>query len=88
VITPNDSLATWGKMIKALRDKPQKWVAELGSISVVADMMGELWTSQLDRHGTDDESVPLSVSSAQAEAAVHLATTLVHWFKGGMVDRA
>jgi hypothetical protein len=87
VVTPNDSIATLGKMITAMRDKPSKWTTELGSVTVVADMMGELWTSQLDRHGTDDESVPLSVSAAQAEAALHLAVTLVQWFQGGAVRR-
>jgi hypothetical protein len=85
VVTPNDPLATLGKMIRAMRDKPSKWVTDLGAINVVADMMAELWTSQLDRHGTDDETVPLSVSPVQAEAAVHLAVTLVHWFRNGHV---
>lgn len=85
VISPNDRLATLGKMIKAVQDKPSKWVSDLGSLEVVARMMGELWTAQLDRHGTDDESVPLTVSSSQAEAAVHLAVTLVHWFRNGHV---
>jgi hypothetical protein len=51
-------------------------------------MLAQLWTSQLDRHGTDDESVPLTVSMEQAEAAVHLATTLVHWFRRGSVRPA
>lgn len=88
VVTPNDSIATLGKMIRAIRDKPTKWTTELGSVSTVAEMMGELWTSQLDRHGTDDETVPLSVSASQAEAAVHLAVTLVHWFQSGFVRTA
>jgi hypothetical protein len=85
VVTPNDPMTTLGKMIRAMRDKPSKWVSDLGSVSVVADMMSELWTTQLDRHGTDDESVPLSVSPGQAEAAVHLALTLVHWFRSGRI---
>lgn len=88
VVTPNDSIATLGKMIKAMRDKPEKWTAELGSVAAVADMMGVLWTSQLDRHGTDDETVPLSASASQSEAAVHLAVTLVHWFQSGLVRLA
>jgi hypothetical protein len=54
-------------------------------VDVVTDMMGQLWTAQLDRHGTNDETAPLAVSQAQAEAAVHLAVTLVHWFQSGAV---
>jgi hypothetical protein len=85
VVTAADPAATLGKVIKAMTDKPAKWTADLGSVDVVADMMGQLWTSQLDRHGTDDETVPLSVSAAKAEAALHLAVTLVHLFQSGAV---
>ena len=46
-----------------------------------------LWKGQIDRHGTDDASTPLSVSQAEAEAAVHLAVTLVQWFTSGAVSR-
>lgn len=88
IVTPDDSLATLGKMIRALEDKPSKWSAEIGSIEAFTQMLRQLWTSQLDRHGTDDESVPLSVSPAQAEAAVHLAMTLVHWLRSSTVRRA
>ena len=87
-VTPNDRLATLGKMLKALRDKPSKWAVDLGTVEGLADTMDVLWTSQLDRHGTDDESAPLSVSPEQAEAAVHVAVTLVHWFRNGHVRLA
>lgn len=85
VITPSDPKATLGKMIIALRDKPSKWTAVLGTVEATADMMDQLWTSQLDRHGTDDETVALTVSEEEAEASVHLALTLVHWFRSGAV---
>lgn len=85
VVSPADSISTLGKIIRAMKDKPSKWESDLGSVAVAADMMSELWTTQLDRHGTDDESVPLSVSQRQAEAAVHLALTLVHWFRNGHI---
>lgn len=85
ILTPTDPVATLGKMIRAIRDKPTKWITTVGTVEGLADMMGALWTSQLDRHGTDDESVPLSVSPTQAEAALHLAATLVHWFRSGHV---
>jgi hypothetical protein len=84
VVLPNDSLATLGKMIAAIDAKPTKWHFVLGSPEDVSAMCKLLWTSQLDRHGTDDESVPLNVSYEQADAAVHLALTLVRYFAGGL----
>ena len=46
-------------------------------------MLQMLWKSQLDRHGTADESVPLNVSIDEARDAVALATTLVHLAQQG-----
>ncbi|MGH8984178.1 MAG: hypothetical protein ACRDY6_09945 [Acidimicrobiia bacterium] len=91
VVIPNDGSATLGKVITAMRDAPQKWSATLspsdGSdpVEVVRGMCELLWRSQWDRHGVPDASVPFDVSSEEAEAAVHLATTLVQWFTGGTV---
>lgn len=84
IITPADAAATLGKMIAALRDAPDKWTFVMEPkgdqpVEMVQTAMSLLWTAQLDRHGTDDESVPLSVSAVEAEAAVHLAVTLVNW---------
>lgn len=87
MITPKDPVATLGKMILAMDAKPEKWIAVLdghgrgSGVRHVIEMCRALWTSQLDRHGTDDEAVRLDVSPAEAEAAVHLALTLVHWFR-------
>lgn len=50
-------------------------------------MMALLWTAQLNRDGTDDESHPLTVSQEQPEAAAHLAVTLVHWCRSGTFER-
>lgn len=85
-VLPNDRVATLGKMIKAIRDAPQKWEFVLqaragDSVGMVLATMELLWTAQLDRHGTDDPSTPLAVSDLEAESAVHLAVTLVHWFR-------
>lgn len=95
VILPSDPKATLGRMIPALRDDPQKWkivLTEAGKDStphkVVLGMMTMLWTSQHDRHGTDDESVPLNVTVEEGRAALHLALTLVQWFRGGVVAKA
>lgn len=87
VITPNDSLATLGKMIGAMRSNPKKWTFVLGTdAGPVADMAALVWKSQLDRHGTDDESVPLNVSQEEADAAVHVSIALVRIFAGRLID--
>lgn len=77
-------------MIADIRNKPAKWtvVLEGASMENVADLASMIWTSQLDRHGTDDETVPLSVSQDEADAAVHLAIGLVRLFVGGQVKLA
>lgn len=88
VISPKADLATLGTMIKDIDNKPAKWTFELGDVDEVRRMMKLVWKSQLDRHGTDDETVPLDVTHEQADAAVHLAITLVRYFAGGLVRPA
>lgn len=90
IIIPNDKVATLGRMISAIGDAPSKWEMVLqpaggDAVLMVRETMQLLWTSQLDRHGTADETVPLHVSLEEAQAAVHLATTLVHWFQAGAI---
>lgn len=90
VISPNDPLPTLGRMIAAIKDAPSKWLVVLqpsvgDAVMMVRETMQLLWTSQLDRHGTADEKVALHVSREEAEAAVHLAVTLVHWFHSGAI---
>ncbi len=89
IVTPNDTTATLGKIIKALRDKPEKWEVNLTEATPeqVTEMAAMLWQSQFDRHGTHDESVPLNVSQDQADAAVHIAIALVRMFAGGHIQR-
>ncbi|HXW59445.1 MAG TPA: hypothetical protein VEJ23_08205 [Solirubrobacteraceae bacterium] len=89
VVTPDDTLATLGKIIQALRDKPEKWTVDLVEATPrqVTEMAAMIWQSQFDRHGTRDESVPLNVSQEQADAAVHVAIALVRLFAGGHVRR-
>jgi hypothetical protein len=94
IVIPNDSGATLGRVIPALRDAPSKWRVVLtpsrGSnpVETVAHMCELLWKSQWDRHGVADESVPLNVSLEEAQTAVHLAATLVQWFTSGAVTLA
>lgn len=84
-VTPNDAVATLGKMIPALRDAPQKWETEIGDVETVRKMMEAVWQAQHDRHGTDDETKPVNVSQPEAEAAVQYAVTLVHLFRTGVI---
>jgi hypothetical protein len=93
IVCPNDQVATLGKMLGQMRATQDKWRIALKPMqgTAVADLLGMLellWTAQLDRHGTADPEAPLSVSQGEAEAAVHLALTLVHWFQAGLVRPA
>lgn len=87
VVSPKADRATLGTMLAAMRDAPHRWSTTLGEAEDVRRMLALVWTSQLDRHGTDDESVPFTVSPEQADAAVHLALALVRLFAGGHVRR-
>ncbi len=90
VVTPNDKLATLGKIINAMRDKPEKWTVDLAEArpEQVTELAAMIWQSQFDRHGTHDESIPLSVSQEQADAAVHIAIALTRLFAGGHIRAA
>ena len=96
VVLPKDPGATLGKMHPALREGWKKFAIELGGSAVgpqekariVAEMMQLLWKGQLDRHGSDNADVPLTVSQEQAEAAAHMALLLVEWFQTGGVRSA
>lgn len=92
VILPDDANATLGKMIGAIRDKPEKWSAPLGDderpgSDVIREMMGGVWYGQHDRHGTPDQDRPISVNAEEAEAALHVAITLVHLLDAGLMRR-
>ena len=58
--SPSDASATLGKMIAAMRAKPDKWrvVLERSTPEDVATMMEMVWKGQEDRHGTDDADAP------------------------------
>ena len=89
VVIPDDPKATLGKIIKAMEDKPSKWTVDLveATPEQVTGMAAMIWQAQFDRHGTDDEDVPLNVSQEQADAAVHVAIALVRLFAGGHITR-
>jgi hypothetical protein len=90
VVIPSDPTATLGKIIRAIRDKPEKWTVLLddGTPQQIADMCDLIWKGQQDRHGTDDPSTPLNVSQEEADVAVHVAVSLTRIFAGGGFQRA
>lgn len=90
IVSPDDAKATLGKMVVALRDKPEKWDVVLAArpdfdrVTVVRLMAELLWQGQTDRHGMAN---PRPVTQDQAEAAVHLAVVMVQWFTAGSIRR-
>ena len=83
-LLPNDAKATLGKALGLLRGNPSRLKFVLqgtdGAATVIA-MLDMLWKSQHDRHGTPDENAPLRVSIEEAQAALHMAITVVQWFQ-------
>jgi hypothetical protein len=86
VVSPNDSMATLGRMMGAIKANPHMWTFVLGRPEDVLGPAGLLWENHR-RHGTDDREAPMGMSQAEADAGVHLAITLVRWFAGGAFSR-
>ncbi len=94
IVEPKNPKATLGSMSAVLRNAPRDFRMRLqpgtgaDPIEMFRETLALLWTSQLDRHGTDDESVPLMVDLGQAQDAVALASQVVHLVQtGGFVRR-
>jgi hypothetical protein len=91
IVSPTNARATLGTVIAELRGRPDQWTVELassgpdGPVGIIRGMLELLWQGQIDRHGTPDETAPLSVNQGQAEAAFHLALTLVQFFTAGVI---
>lgn len=91
VVLPNDQNATLGKVIARMRDLPYSFAVprergEVTSQAVLLSMLSLLWNGQGDRHGgLPDASV--SISQADAEAAVLVAVPLVQLFASESVTR-
>lgn len=90
-LEPDNQKATLGTMVRVLRDHQDRLVVALTGktgtegLQTVESMMQLLWTGQTSRHGnlhtTRDET------AEEAQMAVHLAASLVHWFSTGAVRR-
>ena len=93
IVLPRDRLATLGKVIGELDQQQQRWQLSISApgggsqadTTALLAMLRLLWSGQTDRHGSSGPPVP--VTSQAAEAGVHVALTLVHWFQSGAVSR-
>lgn len=88
LISPRDHVATLGKDINVLGNKPEAWVFALSgdrSVERLIEALRLLWHSQTDRHGHKDYE---DVGVDEAQAAVLLATTIVGWLSQGLLTRA
>lgn len=88
---PSASKATLGTVIAHIRDTVGRWsvgaldAAETASGDTLLLMLKTLWHNQ-ERHARADGTIA-NVSRDEAETAVSLAITLVHWFTSGLVTR-
>jgi hypothetical protein len=91
--SPNDSVATLGKMIGNVRDQSgwslpfQQDDPNVASGEMLRDMMRALWAGQVDRHGAPADPEHRKITQEAAETAVLLAVPLVQWFTTGAADR-
>jgi hypothetical protein len=87
IALPRDPKPTLGKAIQHLKDTSNQWKTTIqdkagqGTIDPVIAMLERLWHGQTDRHGGP------APTQTMAEAAVHLAATLVQWFASKAVTR-
>ncbi|WP_320671053.1 hypothetical protein [Patulibacter defluvii] len=93
IISPKNGVATLGTMRVDIRNKPSKWTfTSPVSADLVLAMTEALWTGHM-RHGTDQrfgtaEDARTDHTVQEADAALHLAITLVDFFVSGHVTPA
>jgi hypothetical protein len=91
IVEPNNAAATLGTMLRQLRSAPQRYAlaipgpAGIGSVEPLTGMLDLLWKGQTSRHGA--QTAQRAETFEEAQMAVHLAVTLVHWFTTGAVRR-
>lgn len=92
VVSPKNSKTTVGTIKADIRQAPEgkfrfaiQGREESDPRDTVVAMLGLLYSGQHDRHGNPE--APGSVSQEEAEAAFHLAVTLVHWFRSGAISQ-
>jgi hypothetical protein len=88
---PGATKATLGTVIAHMRDTLVRWsvgnldAPDIASGETLLAMLKTLWQNQ-ERHARSDGTI-VDVSREEAEAAVSLAVTLVHWFTAGLVSK-
>jgi hypothetical protein len=91
LVLPNDPKPTLGKVIAHLKQASGKWTLSIpdggaaGSVAPFMAMLELLWSGQVSRHA--GVSTSRDQRQIEAEAAVVLAATLVHWLATGVVHR-
>ena len=84
IVTPDDPKPTLGKMIAALRDKPEKWDTRFRGVETVealTAMLNEVWVTQA-RHGA---GLPNTLD--EARDAVSIAVAVVALCRRGFLER-
>jgi hypothetical protein len=86
-VLPDDSGATYGKIINAMKDKPSKWAVVLSTEEVVdvIKRMEILCYKPHERHGAHEPEPRVTLAEAQAGFA--LALGLVDYFARGLIYR-
>lgn len=90
VLLPTEATATLGKVLAHLTQAGNKWELAIegptgGDIAPLTEMIRLLWKGHIARHAGSLTFRPQHQDEAQM--AVHLAATLVHWFTTGAVRR-
>jgi hypothetical protein len=92
VVSPTNARATLGTVIRDLENQQARWRLAVAipsgtdPIAPLLAMLRLLWQGQTDRHGSGGPTV--APSAEAAAAAVHLAATLVQWFRAGVASRS
>lgn len=85
VVSPTDKVATFGKMRKAIADKPSNFFFLLDDDAAAFLPYLDLTKYRGGRHGGDAKAPP---TLEEARAIVHGAVTVVEWIRTGVFRRA
>ncbi len=86
IVIPNDPSATLGKVLSALRAKPEKWDTRFRgeeTVAALAAMLNELWRTQVRHH----KSEYLENTLEEAQDAVTIAVAVVGLCRRGFLER-
>jgi hypothetical protein len=91
LICPNNGRRTLGTVIADLRNQTARWELVIGDSTGqpagperLVEMLSLLWQGQSRHAGAPNSR---RQNQAEAEAAVHLAATVVQWFTAGVLRR-